>query len=113
MSVALSRVCVPLVATLPSCRADRATSCDKCARRLLTFLQLVQILLLVVRRDALEEVDVVGGVEPLQLLLTGGVGPVHLHTLVHAVGEEEGVGHAKAVGLHWVAGHVVVRAEAA
>eukprot|EP00964_Phaeocystis_antarctica_P109417 scaffold73885_cov41-Phaeocystis_antarctica.AAC.2 len=73
-------------------------------------LQLLGELVLVLRRHALDEVDVVGRVELRHLLLGRHVRPVHLHLLVELVREDEVVGHLQAVRLHRVARPVVERA---
>ena len=95
------------------CRVVGCRHCAVCVCVALTFLQLVQILLLVVRGDSFEEFYVVGRVEALQLLLAGRVGSVHFHALVHAVCEEQRVCHTKTVRLHGVASAIVVGAEVA
>lgn len=65
----------------------------------------------IIRRHALQEVDVLVSVELGHLVLGGGFGAVDFEVFVEAVVHDEGVGHADAVGLHGVAGVVGVVAD--
>ena len=69
-----------------------------------------QELVLVVRRDRLQKLDVVVGVELLDLRLRPRRGPVEHHRLLEVVVGHERVGEADAVGPHGVAPSVVERA---
>ena len=69
-----------------------------------------QELVLVVRRDRLQKLDVVVGVKLLDLRLRPRLGPVEHHRLLEVVVGHEGVGEADAVGPHGVASAVVERA---
>ena len=71
-------------------------------------LELLGKLVLVIGRDALDEVNVVGRVELGHLLGGGQVWPVYLELLVQLVREDEVVRHLEAVWLHRVARAVVV-----
>jgi len=57
----------------------------------------------VVWGDALQEVDVLVGVELGHLVLGGGLCAVDFEVLVETVVHDEGVSHADTVWLHWVA----------
>ena len=57
----------------------------------------------VVWGDALQEVDVLVGVELGHLVLGRGLCAVDFEVLVEAVVHDEGVSHADTVWLHWVA----------
>lgn len=61
--------------------------------------------------DGGEEVDVVGGVEPADVLGFCGERAEDLHAAVEGVVDDEVVGHTDAVGFHWVALAVVVVAD--
>lgn len=61
--------------------------------------------------DGGEEVDVVAGVEAADVAGGGEEGAVDLHAAVEGVVDDEVVGHADTVGLHWVALAVVVIAD--
>jgi hypothetical protein len=62
----------------------------------------------VVGSDALEEIDVLVGVELGHLVLGSRFGAVDFQVLVEAVVHDERVSHADAMGLHWVASVVGV-----
>ncbi len=63
--------------------------------------------LYVLRRDPLEELDVLLGVESRHVVRRRHVGAEHAEALVEAVVEHQAVGDGQAVRLHGVAGPVV------
>jgi len=71
-------------------------------------LEQADLVLLRLRRDGAEEVDVVVGVEAAEVAVAGGVGAVHLHLVEEAVARQQRVRHPDAVRLHRVALPVVV-----